>query len=225
MLAASGIALVALVILSLLGPSSDEIDRWFRHTGIRGELQILDNIDIVPDVDPTTQERKEPLAGATEGVQVEADRPRPHPEVDNPTPQPHERGLPSPKVVDADRPELRIGSDEIHQVEMHRGTQQSLDFILRKFVRPDYPEDATTVQRARVIWVVVAMYVDELGHVVEAYTTRNDGGPPFERAVLKAVKQWEYEPLLVNGEPHGFWDEIRWEFTVKPDGVDTRVRG
>ena len=97
---------------------------------------------------------------------------------------------------------------------MNRASQQSSDFVLLYSTSPNYPSGTTASLRSRELVVRVNMYVDETGHVTQAYVDRNNGGPAFEGAVLAAVKQWVYQPLLVEGEPSGFWDLIYFVFNT-----------
>jgi TonB family protein len=222
---AVGFAVASVVVGVLIGPDPQDIHRWLEHTGMEGDLVILDEIQIIPDDDPITQKPKEAMAGAMQGLEVDVEPSPVNPEAEKPTPSPREQGLPEPRPVVSELPieGLTLSRDRVTQVEMHRSPQRSMSFVLRKFVAPLYPENAGSSQRSRVIWVVVAMYVDEEGKVTDAYTTRNDGGPDFRAAVLDAVRQWEYEPLRIDGVAHGFWDEIHFKFHV--DGTRAETGG
>ena len=93
-----------------------------------------------------------------------------------------------------------------------------MTFVLLHVVTPAYPDGASASMRQRQIVVATHLYVDEAGNVAHAYVSRNDGGPAFERAALDAVRQWRYRPLLVDGEPTGFWDSIYVVFRVGSGG-------
>jgi protein TonB len=47
--------------------------------------------------------------------------------------------------------------------------------------------------------VVVHVLIDKTGHVANAKAT--SGHPMLIQAALSAVKQWDYKPFLLNGEP------------------------
>jgi len=85
-------------------------------------------------------------------------------------------------------------------------------------VNPDYPDGTPAAMRQRQIVVATHLYVDEEGRVGHAYVSRNDGGPEFASAALDAVRQWVYEPVLVDGEPIGFWDTIYFVFRIGNEG-------
>jgi protein TonB len=71
---------------------------------------------------------------------------------------------------------------------------------LVKDVKPEYPDLAI---QARVSgMVILEAQVDTRGHVKTVHVLR--GAPLFDDAAIAAVKQWRYQPLLLNGEPTEF---------------------
>lgn len=71
---------------------------------------------------------------------------------------------------------------------------------LIKEVSPVFPEIARTARVEGV--VILEAKVDKDGRVKEAGVLRSI--PLLDQAAIDAVKQWEYEPFLVNGEPRAF---------------------
>lgn len=216
------------IVAMLLGPEANPRGEWFEHTGVQGEIQVLDAIEIVQDDDPITAREARSMPQATQGVTtpitekvVNEDNPDPV-AVERPQGQPS----PDPMIERRVEPEVRAALQEDAFVEMNRSAQQSDQFVLLHSVSPTYPPDAPPGLRAREVVVRVNMYVDETGHVEHAYVDRNGGGPLFEDAVLRAVTQWIYRPLVLDGEPSGFWDTIYFVFRVGPgaDDVDIRER-
>ncbi len=223
-LAVAAIAAVGLgVVLSLLGPDANPDGDWYVHTGIEGELRVLDAIEIVPDEDPVTMREARRMTGATQGVPSPVTETVVNP--DNPDPVALERPLgrddANPDVMRRVDPEARVELQEDEYVEMNRPSQQSEDFVVLHSVQPRYPRDAPPALRARDVVVRVNMYVDETGQVTHAYVDRNEGGPRFEAAVLEAVNQWVYRPYEHEGVPTGFWDTIYFVFRVGP-GAEIR---
>ena len=222
----AALGLLGLIVGALLGPTPEQVDEFFRTTGREGPTLVLQEIDIIPDNDPVSTPPRDTMAGATQGVQVPVEAlQKPKEDATEPTPSQQVRGVvdPSQHATDIPMPGRSLAKDQRDQIEQHRASQQSLDFILQKFVRPDYPSGAGQVDRTRTIVVWVAMYVNELGKVEHAYIERSDGGPLFEQAVLEAVLQWEYRPLVVDNQPQGFWDRQQVQFIVTRDGVETRI--
>lgn len=222
----AGVGLLALIAGAIFGPTPEEVDEFFRYTGREGPTLVLTEIDIIPDNDAVSTPVRETMAGATQGVEVPVEAlQKPREEAEVPVPAERVKGVPDPNqnTTDIPTPGRSVARDLRDQVEQHRASQQSMDFILEKFVRPDYPDGVAIVDRTRTIVVWVAMYVNEKGKVEHAYIERSDGGPLFERAVLDAVVQWEYRPLIIDDEPQGFWDRQQVQFVVTEAGVEARV--
>jgi TonB family protein len=69
---------------------------------------------------------------------------------------------------------------------------------LIKMVDPTYPPKA---RQARVEGVVILeAKTDEKGDVVDTRILRSI--PALDQAAIDAVKQWKYEPMVINGKPH-----------------------
>lgn len=71
--------------------------------------------------------------------------------------------------------------------------------LVRK-VTPVFPDLA--VQARAAAMVLLEAEVDVRGYVKAVKVLR--GHPLFDAAAVDAVKQWRYQPLLLNGEPTGF---------------------
>jgi protein TonB len=105
---------------------------------------------------------------------------------------------PPPKVV-------RIGGKVVAPKLVHR-------------VEPKYPELAVQA-RAQAIMILEA-HVGTDGHVKDVTILR--GQPLFDEAALSAVKQWRYQPLLLNGVPTEFVLTVTLVFKIErfqPVGV------
>jgi TonB family protein len=83
--------------------------------------------------------------------------------------------------------------------------------IKTRDVKPVYPPIA---QSSRVQGVVVVeILVDAGGSVVEARVLRSI--PLLDQAALEAVKQWEFVPTLLNGNPTAFLMTVTVSFTLQ----------
>jgi TonB family protein len=82
---------------------------------------------------------------------------------------------------------------------------------LVKKVDPQYPEDALKagIQGK----VVIEATTDKKGIVVEAKVI--DGHPLLNKAALKALKQWQYEPFIIKGEKIGVKFTVVMNFHLK----------
>ena len=214
---ATVVAAIVIAIAALFGPTGDPDAEWYEHTGFEGELLLLDAIDVVQDRDLVSQTEAQSLPGATQGVEAPITERVRHASPLDPVPLERPRGDAESEFQRMQRADPRLTAEIVDrdQVKMSRPAQQSSDFVLLKSLSPRYPSDVAPALRERRIVVRVNMYVDESGHVAHAYVDRNEGGPRFESAVLEAVRQWVYRPLVRDGKPTGFWDTIYFIFQIE----------
>jgi TonB family protein len=78
-----------------------------------------------------------------------------------------------------------------------RVSQGVMAGLLIHRVEPDYPEAAKAQGISGM--VVLQLQIDTEGHV--AQTNIVSGDPLLTEAAVNAVKQWQYKPYLLNGEP------------------------
>ena len=64
---------------------------------------------------------------------------------------------------------------------------------------PRYP--SSELRRGQQGWVELNYVVTEEGEVIEPVVEASSGSHAFERAAIKTVERWRYEPALLNGEP------------------------
>jgi periplasmic protein TonB len=90
------------------------------------------------------------------------------------------------------------------------GGQIAQPKLLRK-VNPVYPELALQARATGV--VVLDAEVDMRGYVRKV--TLKQSAPLFDAAAIAAVKQWRYQPLLLNGEPTAFILTVTLQFNLE----------
>jgi protein TonB len=78
-------------------------------------------------------------------------------------------------------------------------------------VAPVYPDLA--VQSRVSALVILEAEIDVRGHVRTVKVLR--GHPLFDESAMEAVKQWRYQPLLLNGEPTGFILTVTVNFNLQ----------
>lgn len=212
------VVLGLLILVALLGPKGDPSRPWYEHTGVEGEIQIIDALSITRDTDPVDLKALPELDDATQGVDITLTEEIVQKDPLNPLPKPIEEGEYGDNLrrVEERESERMVGENP---VELQGQSQQSLAFVLLHVVNPEYPEGVESSVRQLEIVVATHLYVDESGRVAHAYVSRNDGGPRFERAALDAVRQWVYKPVLVDGAATGFWDTIYFVFRVGSGGI------
>lgn len=90
------------------------------------------------------------------------------------------------------------------------GGQIAQPRIIKK-VEPIFPDLA--VQSRISALVILEAEVDVRGHVKSVKVLR--GHPLFDDSAVQAVKQWRYQPLLLNGEPTGFILTVTVNFNLR----------
>jgi TonB family protein len=78
-------------------------------------------------------------------------------------------------------------------------------------VKPVYPDDARAAGIEGVI--VLDIVIGEDGSVIEARVLRSI--PQLDQAAIDAVRQWKFEPTLLNGEPVEIEMNVTVSFTVR----------
>jgi len=98
---------------------------------------------------------------------------------------------------------------------------------LLKGVKPVYPEEA---RKAKIEGVVILeVTTDIYGQVIDTKILRSI--PELDQAAMDAVKQWIYEPMIIDGEPRGVTFTVTCTFRLdgkektKAGGVEGGVEG
>ncbi len=101
------------------------------------------------------------------------------------------------------------------QKEFEKGAVRAVGDImpprLVKAVDPVYPEIARQAQVEGV--VIVEARADEKGNVEDARILRSI--PLLDQAAIEAVKQWKYEPAIINGKPQKVVVTVTVRFMLK----------
>lgn len=66
-------------------------------------------------------------------------------------------------------------------------------------IQPKYPIDAA--REGREGWTILSFVIDEKGNVSDALVKESSGSEDFDKATLKAVTKWKYQPAFENGKP------------------------
>lgn len=66
-------------------------------------------------------------------------------------------------------------------------------------IQPKYPIEAARQRREG--WTVLGFVIDEKGNVSDALVKESSGSRDFDKAALKAVTKWKYQPAFENGKP------------------------
>ncbi len=82
---------------------------------------------------------------------------------------------------------------------------------LIKQVDPIYPTEASKAGVEGI--VILEAKADEQGNVIDARILRSI--PALDKAAMDAVKQWKYEPLVIDGKPHKVLFTVTVRFALK----------
>ena len=78
-------------------------------------------------------------------------------------------------------------------------------------VKPAYPEEARAAKTEGV--VILGIVIGGDGSVIETTVLRSI--PALDQAAIDAVRQWEFEPTLLNGEPVEIEMAVTINFTLQ----------
>jgi len=84
--------------------------------------------------------------------------------------------------------------------------------VLQKKVEPPYPEIA---RRARIQGVVILEAVITKTGSVEEVKVLRSLNPVLDQAAVNAVKQWKYQPAMLNGKPVKVYFTVTVNFTLR----------
>ena len=121
-------------------------------------------------------------------------------------PKPVEKKLPPPPVIRKTRPHVNTHDKDI-LVELPNFRDgmgrfnTSIDRRATPIVRipPQYPQNA--LNNGIEGWVLVEFTISTMGTVEDVKVIDADPPGVFERAVLRAIKRWKYQPKIVNEQP------------------------
>lgn len=104
-----------------------------------------------------------------------------------------------------------IFSGLVFSEEPARLSNSSKAVKIIKKVAPTYPAEAKKQKIQGT--VVLDVTVDEQGKVVETKVIKSVDSS-LEEAAIKAMKQWEYAPLIVDGKPKAFIVSVTFNFAL-----------
>ena len=109
-------------------------------------------------------------------------------------------------ITSATAQELSIPCDEVEEKALAAAKLNEVERISAfkpasplERVDPKYPSSAA--RKGREGWVRLSYVIDEEGRVKDPVVEDFFGSPAFKRSALSAVKKWQYEPAIKDGEP------------------------
>ena len=183
--------------------------RWIHRAdpamvGWRGEMELLPELTIEPEV------------VTAEASQEEQPRPRKQalviPAAEKPSDFQVSR---TPDVVATDEinPDVDArGVARSEKVPRSRPVSYSETYVILRTVKPKYPdhERYNNIEGS----VTVELLVDEQGMVAQANALNLVGPMSFQDAALEAVRQFVFQPPIVDGEPSTMWIKFIIKFRL-----------
>lgn len=196
---------ISATIVSLLFLTSDRVSikELEKHIGWKGELQVMPEITILDEnTIASNDESSDPSVMSTVDLDLWES-----PEMAR-----------SNVVSDESREEINFPEfreDEMFEVQTIRSRQDvpySRDYVILKMVEPEYPkqekEDGIEGN------VMVELFVNEHGRVVDAAVLSAVGPKSFEESSLHAVRQFVFQPPVENGRPSSMWIKFVIKFRI-----------
>ena len=188
-----------------------------RFIGWKGELEVLPEITVLPELATIATDPLPNEAAANETVALDLTRKG---EINAADVEPKPTQSESTKGDAAENNPRAVadpghGTAQIRSMDNpgHRSPSSYSDqFALIRAVEPVYPMDA---RRDGIEGMVtVEMLVDENGFVTEANVLSLMGPDSFGDAALYAVRQFLFEPPTENGQPTQIWVRLRIKFRI-----------
>lgn len=211
-------SLIALAAIIIFGPDEETIKERFEYYGTPDEIQIMSEISI-EDGQDSSQQLPKSLQLPSPPSQIEFEKEEPDEDGTEPMP---EKSPIEPNEIEIEFPDTQDVSDssEDYQVEMALPMQSNPDFFIDHIVLPEYPIDASTLERRTpVIVVKIGLFVAKDGTVSDAMILSSTGSTVFEDAALIAVKQWQFSWRIDPGA--GRWLQFPFNFK-SPYFIPTR---
>ncbi len=206
---AMAVALASVAAFIIFGPKEDDIKERFEYYGARDEIRIMSEISI--------DDGRDNVEKIPKSLQIPPPPAKLEIEEDVLDPDGTEI-IAEEKEADANRIDVNTRNpiedsvtSEEYQVEMSLPRQTNTDFYIIHMVRPDYPLNATELERRTpVIVVKMNLFVNPQGSVTEVMIQSSNGNKAFEEAAIAAVREWKFGWLVEPGA--GRWLQFPFNF-------------
>jgi protein TonB len=205
------LALISAIVVAAMGVLVVAGQRYIHRddpkmVGWQGEMELLPEITIEPEVvaaqaapEPKPREKEQTLALSTaRNSEFETTPP-----VETTTPR-----LTEPDILDLQARGAAVSS----AIPMSRPVSYSETYVILRTVKPKYPDS----ERDKGIEgnVTVELLVDEQGLVAQANALSLVGPMSFQDSALEAVRQFVFQPPVVDGEPTPMWIKFVIKFRM-----------
>jgi len=191
------LALLALLMLLFTAEKTNVVDRVF-SVGFEGPDKFMPEITIIDErgieAEIFSEERHDMVAREIELVSNEEDN------IDEEDPE--ISTAPEKEIEEIEFDEV-IEDNYMRTYPSHTEVPYREDYVILKMIQPEYPADA--MEKRSEGYVLIEVYVNESGFVDEAYVRKVFGMKSFEKASIDAIRNFEFKPVIENGNPRAFW--------------------
>lgn len=201
----SAIVIVALCTAVLVGQRYAHSDN-LKLVGWKGEMQLLPEISIEPDV---PRPEAIPASGTRQASRSAAVPVAEHSSFEtNPPATSKQAGEDETDVLDLQA----RGTSRIVSPPSAPPGSYSETYVILHTVKPKYPEHerANGVEGS----VTVELLIDTMGLVARANVLELVGPDAFQNSALEAVRQFEFQPPIENGVPTTMWIKFVIKFRM-----------
>ncbi len=112
-------------------------------------------------------------------------------------------------------------TDQTEEKKISKGKEVKPPKLIKK-VEPTYPDEAKEAELEGA--VVVEATTDEKGNVKEVKIVKGEHDI-LNKAAVDAVTQWKYEPMLIDGIPHGIQFTVTCRFSLEDKKTSASAAG
>ena len=202
----STIVVVTLAVAFVAGATYIRRHDDTRLVGWRGEMELLPEITIEPEV-VSAQAAPEPRPRETRQAVLVSTAETSEFQTTPPVETTSQRTT-DPDILDL----LAHGTAMSEAIPMSRPTSYSQTYVILRTVKPKYPphERDQGIEGS----VTVELLVDEQGLVARANALNLVGPISFQDSALEAVRQFEFQPPIVDGEASTMWIKFVIKFRM-----------
>jgi TonB family protein len=168
--------------------------------GWKGEMELLPELSVLPDFVATDNTPKLEDRGKNSSMKTAVTSAKSEFQVA--APQTEKNPL-----------DLEALGTASHAARASRPVSYSETYVILRMVEPKYPPDARDAGIEGS--VTVELLIDEQGLVAQAYVLHLAGPQSFEDAALEAVRQFVFQPPIVDGEVSTMWIKFIYTFRLK----------
>ncbi len=197
---------VAAVLMTLLFITSDRIPyrEIEQQVGWKGEMRLLPEITIIPDNQETSSEERLRRLNTMTSVNLDLD------EVKNERDSSDKDSEERTEEEEPNIPEFDVY--DVRTVQAAREVPYSQDYVILRMVDPTYPPKE--LEAGMEGSVTVELFINADGRVEKATVLSAAGSRSFQESSLEAVRQFVFQPPVIDGESKPMWIKFLIKFRI-----------